>query len=381
MKDLKNTLGRFFSINGSQRILLVDRAFLGLYAIFTLLKRNTGKSKVLFTSNTCASPVYACIYAGMTPLFTDISLEDYLMDSDETLEIIYKYKYDLAAVVYIYIFGHTSNAILSIKKITQQYGIALIEDVAQAFGSKVGNYKTGTIGDISVFSFGYSKHIDTGSGGFILNNDPFKFDITEINTIISNSKQFENNMELSLDYNTKFYNLRKEALQNPAMFISYHNFHKRFIGLYFNKLKPDWYKIEKKIREFISDDLCTKRNDIAKRYYEGLKKEKLDIHVYSPIVKDGYSVYRYSILVDNYTISQELSDSFRANNIHCSNLYLPVSRFFFDTGFDRSIEFSRRVINLWVDSTVDNAYIKKTLQLIEQYFIQVQNSNYYTTNT
>lgn len=347
---------------------MVDRAFLGLYAIFMTLKKNTRKSKVLFTSNTCFSPVFASIYAKMNPIFSDISLENFLMDENETIEIIKNNREDLAAVVYIYTFGHTSKSLLHIKQLTQQYGITLIEDVAQAFGSKVDDQLTGTIGDLSVFSFGYSKHIDAGSGGFIINNNPLIYDSDEIVEALSIIKRYKVNDSLSREYKKSFYRIRSQAMKYSDQFFLYQEFVNKYESLYFKELKPDWLNIKFKLERFITNIHQKQRNDIAKRYYEGIVKRRLQAHIYAPVVRKEYSIYRYTILTNCLETSQGLSECLRKNDIHCSNLYIPVSRLFTNQNFNKSLDFSRRCINLWVDSIATRHYIEKTLECIENYY-------------
>lgn len=347
---------------------MVDRAFIALYAIFTLLSKNNTKKKVLFTSNTCASPVYASIYAGLTPIFSDITLDNYLMDLDETSKLIEKYKDELVAVVYIYTFGHTSADIKLIQKLTRKYGIALIEDVAQAFGSYVDDQKTGTIGDLSVFSFGYSKHIDAGCGGFLINNNPYKYDAIELHNIIENIKHSKSNTEISNSYKKEYYKNRLLVLENDNNYKLFENFHIEYKSMYFKKLNPDWQDVEEKLYNFIQSNEHIERNDRAKRYYDGLTIPALNHRIYAPIVKRGYSVYRYSILVSELKISEHLCQYLRSNSINCSNLYLPVSRYFNKSKYIRSVTFSKRVINLWVDSMATDEYIKHTLNTVYRYF-------------
>ena len=50
----------------------------------------------------------------------------------------------------------------------QKEKIFLIEDAAEALGSKQQNKLAGTFGDASVFSFHRTKTITSGEGGFLL---------------------------------------------------------------------------------------------------------------------------------------------------------------------------------------------------------------------
>ena len=56
-------------------------------------------------------------------------------------------------------------------KIAKENDIFLIEDCAEAFGSKFNDRNVGTFGDISTFSFFGNKTITTGEGGMVITND------------------------------------------------------------------------------------------------------------------------------------------------------------------------------------------------------------------
>lgn len=84
----------------------------------------------------------------------------------------------IKAVIVVHVFGNMADMV-SIKRITDQYNIMLIEDATEAIGTYYtegvlkGKY-AGTIGDFGVFSFNGNKIITTGGGGMILANDENK---------------------------------------------------------------------------------------------------------------------------------------------------------------------------------------------------------------
>src|SRR6056297_891660 len=159
-KLIKQTL----KLEDSSIIKKYDRAFFALSEIFLDLRKHSSREKILVTSTTCPTPIYAAIYAGFQVDFVDINQKDYLMNFQQTKEKLYRKKY--AALLYIYIFGHTSKDSISLKKKCRETGTLMIEDVAQAFGARINeDYMAGALGDYSVISFGYSKQIDAGGGG------------------------------------------------------------------------------------------------------------------------------------------------------------------------------------------------------------------------
>jgi perosamine synthetase len=61
-------------------------------------------------------------------------------------------------------------------RIAKKHGLFVIEDAAEAFGSRYHGQLAGGFGDIAVFSFYGNKTITTGEGGMVVTRDPTLFD-------------------------------------------------------------------------------------------------------------------------------------------------------------------------------------------------------------
>ena len=365
MEKLKKFLSNYYNVD-YDKIYLIERAFLGLYLIFSKIKGN--KKKVLYTSTPCHSPVLASIFAGLEPVFVDISLSDYLMDECQTLKSIEKHKNEIAALVYVYTFGHSPKSLIKIKEKCKENNIVLIEDVAQALGAETSNLKCGLIGDYSVFSFGYSKHVDATCGGFIINNSDSNF-INE--TYFKNYKLPLVKKDIdNQNYREEYYKLRKKALLDHSKFLSYVSFFEKYKSLYFEKKIPNWKNILHKLKIFINDEVRYRRNRNANLYRSLIMDLNLNSKIFCPKVFERYSVYRYTILTQSLEDTIKLSDLIRKNGIDCSNLYIPVSRFFHNLGYSNSLIFSKTCINLWVDFE-DKKRIYKTVKIINDYYKKI----------
>jgi perosamine synthetase len=68
------------------------------------------------------------------------------------------------------IFGQPFDA-KAINDIAEKHNLIVIEDCAQAPHAKFKGRWAGTLGDIGVYSLNYHKHIHTGEGGVVVNND------------------------------------------------------------------------------------------------------------------------------------------------------------------------------------------------------------------
>jgi perosamine synthetase len=60
----------------------------------------------------------------------------------------------------------------AIRPIAEAHGIAIVEDSAEAMGSRLNGRAAGAFGDTGVFSFHGSKTMTTGEGGMVVTDDP-----------------------------------------------------------------------------------------------------------------------------------------------------------------------------------------------------------------
>ena len=123
----------------------------GTDAIFLALKAlDIGKGdQVITVSNTAVPTVSAITAAGAEPVFVDIDPETYLMNVDQVKARINK---KTKAVIAVHLYGQAVD-MDKLKKTTKKKGIYIIEDCAQSHGAIYKKRMTGSIGDISAFSF------------------------------------------------------------------------------------------------------------------------------------------------------------------------------------------------------------------------------------
>lgn len=114
----------------------------------------------------CATTVHL---AGATPIYVDISKNNFLLDLDDLQR---KITGKTKAVLVVHSYSGVCD-LRYLKKICKKNKIYLIEDCAQSFLSKdKNNILSGTIGDISCWSFQYSKQLTTGDGGMLATDNP-----------------------------------------------------------------------------------------------------------------------------------------------------------------------------------------------------------------
>jgi len=124
--------------------------------------------EVIVPTLTYVACVNTILQTGAKPVFVD-SLEGTLQINPAEVErsITHRTK----AVMAVHLYGHPCD-MTSIVAICRRHGLLLIEDCAEAFGSKFEGRHVGTFGDAATFSFFGNKTITTGEGGMVLACDP-----------------------------------------------------------------------------------------------------------------------------------------------------------------------------------------------------------------
>ena len=115
-------------------------------------------------------------YLGAIPVFIDSEKSTYNLAPEkvkEAIEWCLKQNKKPAALVAVHSFGIPCQ-VEEIAKLCKDYEIALIEDAAEALGSKYKNQPCGLFGDYGMLSFNGNKIITTGGGGALICKDAQK---------------------------------------------------------------------------------------------------------------------------------------------------------------------------------------------------------------
>lgn len=123
--------------------------------------------EVIVSSLTFISPVNTIKYVGAEPVFGDVLGDTWVMNADKIEQLITP---RTKAIMPVHIYGHPVD-MDRVMEIAQRYGLYVIEDATESFGSTYKGKATGTIGHIGCFSFNGNKLITTGAGGMLVTND------------------------------------------------------------------------------------------------------------------------------------------------------------------------------------------------------------------
>jgi perosamine synthetase len=131
-----------------------------------LLALGIGKGdSVILPDLTYISTGLVVKYVGAEPIIVDVKKEDLTIDEDKIEDRITP---ATKAIIAVHMFGHPCN-MNKLKRICKKYGLYLIEDACQAFGSRYYGKNVGTFSDIAAFSFSYYKPVSSlgGNGGML----------------------------------------------------------------------------------------------------------------------------------------------------------------------------------------------------------------------
>ncbi len=374
MKPLKNTgeiKHYIIESTNSDDLIYTGRAATALLIAFNAIIKNvnTVKPEIILPATSCTTPANTALMAGLLPRFADINLEDGLC----TLQFIQqRYNENTVAIVFIHGFGNTQD-LIPLRKWCNEKNLILIEDIAQALGAFLpcGN-PVGFYGDFSVYSFNPTKLIETGGGALLIKNSAFKKDchiafkyLLSLYLDVSAKKK----QTLALSYKNLHQGLSlldriHAAPKIDSFFLSLQKSYEPLYVLNFTqneKFAQEWNKI---------DNYNLNRIEKAETYYSVFNNYK-SIKIISDY-QQSKVCWRYCILIEDENKLGVLSDKIRQDGFHVSNLYWPVNYFFkADDICLNAYTFARRIINLWVDNSVDEFYVKNCakslIKHIEEY--------------
>ena len=233
----------FTKKNKSRYGLTVGSGTHALYISIKALEIGSG-DEVITVSNTAIPTVSAIKSSGAKVVFADIG-NDYLINEEEIEKKISK---KTKAIIPVHLYGQSCN-MEKIIKIAKKHNLKIIEDCAQAQGSKYKNKYVGTFGDIGCFSFYPTKILGAyGDGGFITTNS---------------LKLYEKMKRI------RFYGIEtnnKKNKFNNKYYANEHGINSRMDEIQATILNLKLPKVDSYIK---------KRKNLAKTYFEELKYTKL----------------------------------------------------------------------------------------------------------
>lgn len=176
LDEFEQTLGRTLDMVGqsfdkdpSSLPLALNSGTSAIHLALRLLEVQAG-DKVICQSMTFAGSAFPINYLGAEPVFIDSSKGTFNMDPDLLEEAIidcFNSGLKPKAIIVVHLYGFIYD-VKRIHAIARSYDIPIIEDAAEALGSRFKDQACGTFGDFGILSFNGNKIITTAGGGALI---------------------------------------------------------------------------------------------------------------------------------------------------------------------------------------------------------------------
>ena len=120
--------------------------------------------EVVVPSFTFAATANAVALTGATPVFADISDDDFCIDPEAARAAVGP---RTKAIMPVHLYGHPAQ-LDALRALCDSKGLLLIEDAAQAHAASLNGRPVGTWGDAGCFSFYPTKNMTSGEGGMVV---------------------------------------------------------------------------------------------------------------------------------------------------------------------------------------------------------------------
>lgn len=151
---------------GAKHVLFVNSATAALELAFRVKDFPAG-SEVIVPDFTYTSTALGAIYNNLKIVLADVFADNGSLDPSKLEGYITEKTVAIAPVDYAGIPADMD----AINGIAKRHGLWVVHDTAQSLGALYKNRRTGTLADISTFSFHGTKNLTTGEGGAVVTDD------------------------------------------------------------------------------------------------------------------------------------------------------------------------------------------------------------------
>lgn len=150
----------------SENALAVSNGTMGLVLALSMLDIGVG-DEVILPNITFGATANAVRQVGAKPVFVDICPDTLCINTNLISSAITN---NTKAIMPVHLYGNAAE-MSKLLEIARQFDLYVVEDSAEALGTKILEQHVGTFGDIGVFSFYANKLITTGEGGMVIFKD------------------------------------------------------------------------------------------------------------------------------------------------------------------------------------------------------------------
>lgn len=188
--------------------------------------------EILVPSHTMYATVEPIFHVGAKPIFVDID-ETFTICPDDLEE---KVTNRCVGILPVHLYGHSAN-MNKIMEIAEENNLWVVEDCAQAHGSKCNSKKIGSFGTAGIFSFFPSKNLGTiGDGGLVATNDEH---LAKMVRMLRNHGRAGRYTHDYVGYNLRFDPIKAAVCRIKLKLLDAFNEQRRTNAKYYNKLLKD----------------------------------------------------------------------------------------------------------------------------------------------
>jgi dTDP-4-amino-4,6-dideoxygalactose transaminase len=355
---LSGRLEEWFQV---ERAVLVGRAALGLLMALRVWRAARPRCRVAIPGAICQEVLLAVLLADCEPIFCDVNVADGLVPDSEWARAR-SLGADVAIVAHLY--GNPAQT-MRIRSIFPAPDNLLIDDAAQALGSRTEDGICGSLGDIGLLSFGYSKQISVGNGAVLVRDPEFAAQIEAALPALA-APNGQSRSELQKAFRSKLDAARERliATENPDA--------RGFAGLLQGL---DWM-LKVPYDESLTAAIVTaidrySENAAARIEKAGIWRRSFEGSGLLPVgMGSGCVPWRFVCRLPgiDWRTQARLAESIRKHGIHVSTWYLPANWFRGQLiGILPGVEMlSREVFQLWLDEDATSESIADNAQLIRR---------------
>ena len=186
--------------------------------------------EIITTAFTFIATAEAIRYLDAVPVFVDIQAHSYNIDPQQIRAAITD---KTRAILPVHLFGQAAD-MSEIEQIANEFGLLVIEDCAQCFGSRYRGQMTGSIGCAGAFSFFPSKNLGCyGDGGMISTNDDSIAERIKMLRNHGSSQQYHHDV---IGYNSRLDELQSVVLRIKLKYVDEYNRQRLRVARQYNSL-------------------------------------------------------------------------------------------------------------------------------------------------
>jgi perosamine synthetase len=291
--------------------------------------------EVIVPTFTYVASVNTILQTGATPVYVD-SLPDTL--NIDPADVRRKITPRTKAVMVVHLYGLPCD-MDAITAICTEHNLLLVEDAAEAFGTRYKGQHVGTFGDAATFSFFGNKTITTGEGGMVVmkTNEAHDRAAHLKNQGVSKTREYWHDI---LAYNYRMTNIQAA------------------IGL---------AQLEQ------AEAILAKKRQVAAWYQEALNGIPLTFHAEQPDTVHSY--WMCSVLVADAALRQPLRDALKAAGVETRPMFYPAHTMPHCKGegsFPVAESISARGINLPSFPALTQEQVQTVARAIRHFYAQQQ---------